>query len=169
MRDEGEWEGGRESGREGEWEGGKREWCHLRQLLSPEILSLLLVYVLHQDTLVLEHISLHLKVEPMVPGECVSECVCVSVCVSGSVSVKTLNTAAILSSLLLYSYHITVLTSGSQSSWSLCTCEAVFAVSSSSASRSPSPAYVHWLSLFSCHSLQGNNETVQYSTVQLVR
>ena len=45
---------------------GERE--SIRQLLGSEVLGFLLVDVLHEDSLVLEHISLHLQIELVVPG-----------------------------------------------------------------------------------------------------
>ena len=44
---------------------GERE--SIRQLLGSEVLGFLLVDVLHEDSLVLEHISLHLEIELVVP------------------------------------------------------------------------------------------------------
>ena len=40
---------------------------HLRQLLRAKILSLLLVDILCQNSLVLKHIALHLQVQAMIP------------------------------------------------------------------------------------------------------
>ena len=40
-----------------------------RQLLGSEVLCLLLVNVLHQNSFVLEHVTFHLKVETVIPVE----------------------------------------------------------------------------------------------------
>lgn len=42
--------------------------ANLRKLLCSEVLRLLLVDVLHQNTLVLEHIALNLQIQSVVPG-----------------------------------------------------------------------------------------------------
>lgn len=47
--------------------GKSTKLCDLRQLLCTQILSLLLVNVLHQYSLVLEDIAFHLKIQSVVP------------------------------------------------------------------------------------------------------
>ena len=39
----------------------------IRQLLGSEVLCFLLMNVFHQNSLILENISLHLQIEPVVP------------------------------------------------------------------------------------------------------
>ena len=42
--------------------------CDSRQLFGSEVLSFLLVDVLHEHTFVLKHVSLHLQIETVVPA-----------------------------------------------------------------------------------------------------